>query len=150
MRGLIIRKARETDLHEIKSLMRELIETLESREGIDENAVFENCREILKAPNAHLLVAELNGEIVGALHLNIRRTILHSAPSGLIDELVVSGEHKGEGIRGKLIEAAVEVCRELGCVEVEVSTEIGNLKAREFYRNRGFEETAVLLEMDLE
>lgn len=65
MRGLIIRKAREADLHEIKSLMRELIEALESREGIDENAVFENCRKILKAPNAHLLVAELNGKIVG-------------------------------------------------------------------------------------
>ncbi|WP_461865111.1 GNAT family N-acetyltransferase [Thermococcus sp.] len=67
-----------------------------------------------------------------------------------MDELVVSGEHRGEGIGRKLIEAAVELCRELGCVEVEVSTEIGNLKAREFYRSMGFEETAVLLEMNLE
>ncbi|AIF68655.1 hypothetical protein PAP_01065 [Palaeococcus pacificus DY20341] len=150
MSDLIIRKARESDLHEIKSLMVELIETLESEEGINKNAILENCRKILKAPNAHLLVAELNGKIVGALHLNIRRTILHSAPSGLIDELVVSKEHRGMGIGGNLIEAAVELCRELGCVEVEVSTEISNLRAREFYKSMGFEESGILLEMDLD
>jgi len=158
-----IRKAQESDLHEIKSLMLELIESLESEEGIDENVVLKNCRKILKAPNAHLLVAELDGEIVGVLHLNVRRTLLHSAPSGLIDELVVSERHRGKGIGRKLIEAAVELSdllpalkgrlsrgKGLKCAEIEVSTEISNLKAREFYKSMGFEEIGVLLEMDLD
>ncbi len=150
MKDVHIRKAQESDLHEIKNLMLELIESLESEEGIDENAILKNCRKILKAPNAHLLVAELDGEIVGVLHLNVRRTLLHSAPSGLIDELVVSERHRGKGIGRKLIEAAVELCKGLKCAEIEVSTEISNLKAREFYKSMGFEEIGVLLEMDLD
>lgn len=150
MNNLIIRKAQESDLYQIKTLMLELIESLQNKEGIEEDSIFENCKEILKAPLSHLLVAELNGKIVGALHLNIRKTILHPAPSGLIDELVVSTEHRGHGIGSKLVEAAVELCRELGCTEVEVSTEINNFKAREFYKSMGFEEIGSLLEMELE
>ena len=121
MKDVHIRKAQESDLHEIKSLMLELIESLESEEGIDENVVLKNCRKILKAPNAHLLVAELDGEIVGVLHLNVRRTLLHSAPSGLIDELVVSERHRGKGIGRKLIEAAVELSDLLPAVNGEGS-----------------------------
>ncbi|EHR79752.1 hypothetical protein OCC_02209 [Thermococcus litoralis DSM 5473] len=150
MSDLIIRKAQESDLNEIKSLIIELIETLESQEGIDENAVFENCKKLLTTPNAYLLVAELNGKVVGALHLNIRRTILHSAPSALIDELVASKELRNQGIGRKLIRAAMELCKELRHTEIEVSTEISNLKAREFYKSMGFEEVGILLEMDLD
>jgi RimJ/RimL family protein N-acetyltransferase len=38
---------------------------------------------------------------------------------------------------------------ELGCCEVEVSTEKSNAKARRFYKSCGFAEDAVLMEIDL-
>jgi deoxycytidylate deaminase len=40
-------------------------------------------------------------------------------------------------------------CCRLGCVELEVSTEKTNAAARRFYRQCGFDEDAVLLEMAL-
>jgi ribosomal protein S18 acetylase RimI-like enzyme len=48
-----------------------------------------------------------------------------------------------------LVLAAIEKCRQLGCCEVEVSTEKTNLKARKFYKRYGFEERGMLFEMDL-
>ena len=75
---------------------------------------------------------------------------MHPGPSGLIDELVVSESSRGRGIGKKLIEAVTEKCRELGCSEVEVSTEQSNTAARQFYKSCGFDGESVLLEMDLE
>ena len=75
---------------------------------------------------------------------------MHPLPSGLIDELVVTKESRNSGIGKRLILAAADKRRELGCCEVEVSTEKSNTKARGFYQSCGFDEDAVLLEMDLE
>jgi RimJ/RimL family protein N-acetyltransferase len=41
------------------------------------------------------------------------------------------------------------MCQNLGCDEIEVSTEKENTKARDFYKNCGFDEDAVLLERGL-
>jgi GNAT superfamily N-acetyltransferase len=68
----------------------------------------------------------------------------------LIDELVVAKTYRGRGIGKVLIEAATDKCRELGCCEVEVSTEMTNDKARAFYKSCGFKEDSVLLEYDLD
>jgi ribosomal protein S18 acetylase RimI-like enzyme len=87
---------------------------------------------------------------VGFINFSTRRTTMHLAPSGLIDELVVSRRSRGTGIGKHLIQSAVDRCRELGCCEVEVSTEKSNTRARRFYRACGFEEDAVLLELDLD
>ena len=49
-----------------------------------------------------------------------------------------------------LISGVIDRCRQLGCCEVEVSTLMRNEKARTFYKKCGFDEDAVLLEMDLD
>lgn len=66
-----------------------------------------------------------------------------------IDELIVRKEYQRRGTGRKLVAAAIETCRELGCCEAEVSTEKTNRKALQFYRKCGFEERGVLLEADL-
>jgi ribosomal protein S18 acetylase RimI-like enzyme len=87
--------------------------------------------------------------VVGFINFTTRRTVLHGGLSGLIDELVVAEEYRRRGIGKRLVAAAVDKCRQLGCREVEVSTQKTNLEAREFYKDCGFEEHAVLLEMHL-
>jgi GNAT superfamily N-acetyltransferase len=61
----------------------------------------------------------------------------------------VTAEHQGKGIGKQLVLAVMETCRQLGCCEVEVSTEQTNLKARQFYRKCGFDKTEILFELDL-
>ncbi|MDI3543065.1 MAG: hypothetical protein PWP57_668 [Candidatus Atribacteria bacterium] len=86
MNHILIRKADESDLPTMEKIMMELINSMDNKEGIDASAVFENCQSLLKENNSHLLIAEINREMVGFINFTIRRTILHSGPSGLIDE----------------------------------------------------------------
>ena len=149
MDNILIREARQSDLPMIEKLMAELSDSVDNDEGFDMDVVSENLRILLRDDSFHLLVAEANGSVVGVISLAIRRTILHSGPSGLIDELVVTGSYRGKGVGGQLINAAIEKCEKLGCCEIEVSTEFTNANARKFYNDCGFEERGVLFEKDL-
>jgi ribosomal protein S18 acetylase RimI-like enzyme len=114
------------------------------------HSLIENCRSLLKGPDNYSLVARCDGETADFINFTTRKTIMHTSSSGLIDELVVSRNRRGQGIGKKLVLAAADKCRELGCSEIEVSTEKSNRNARRFYKNIGFEENAVLLEMGLD
>lgn len=141
--------ANESDLPTIKSLLNELASVVENRQGLDMQVTAENLAVLLKEPGSYLLVARDGDEVVGFINFMVRRTALHAGLSGLIDELVVRQGIRGSGVGRLLIMAAADTCRQLGCVELEVSTEKTNAAARWFYRKCGFNEDAVLLEMAL-
>ena len=149
MDNILIRQAIKSDLPAIRELMLELIDSVDSAEGFDIDKIPENCHNLLGNADSHILVAESNGSIVGVINFIFRKTLLHSGGSGLIDEIVVSKAYRGRGIGKRLMDAAVEICRQSGCCELEVSTEITNTRARKFYESFGFEETGVMLEKDL-
>ncbi len=147
---LTIEAAKKADLPAIKSLLTELMEAMTDTEGFDIEQSILNCRKLMKDPTHQMLVARDNGCILGFINFTTRKTIMHRNSSGLIDELVVSKNSRGTGVGKQLIQAVIDKCRQLGCSEVEVSTEKNNLNARRFYKACGFEEEAVLLEIDLE
>ncbi len=144
-----IEPATETDLPSIKPLLLELVDAIENREGFSVEQSVENFRILVKDPAYYMLLARDGDNILGFVNFTTRRTIMHPRPSGLIDELIVSRRSRSSGIGKKLVMGAINKCRELGCCEVEVSTEKSNIKARRFYKACGFEEDAVLLEIDL-
>ena len=149
MKDILIREARKTDLSAIGKLLEDLINAMDDTEGIDIGIAIKTCERILNDASSHILVAAMEGTPVGFINFTIRQTILHRSPSALIDELVVAEEYQGKGVGKQLVLAALEKCRQLGCCEVEVSTEKTNLKAREFYKKCGFEERGMLFEADL-
>lgn len=149
MTDIIIREAKESDLITIRELTLELLETMGDTEGIDIKLIAENCQNLLSEANSHILVAEIEGIIVGFVNFTTRKTILHRGLSGLIDELIVAESYHGKGIGRQLLSIAIEKGRKLGCCEVEVSTEKTNIKAREFYIQCGFTERGELFEIDL-
>ena len=149
MSEILIREAKESDLLTIGKLTLELIETMGNTEGIDIQLIAENCRNLFSEANSYILVAEIEGIIVGFVNFTTRKTILHRGLSGLIDELIVAKSYRGKGIGKQLLLSAIKKSCQLGCCEVEVSTEKTNTKAREFYRQYGFIERGVFFEMDL-
>ena len=104
---------------------------------------------IFKHDNAHFLIAEEEGEVVGFAHFTTRLTILHRGPSAVVEEIAVKSSKRGQGIGEKLLSEVVENCKKIGCSEVEVSTENSNEKARAFYKKLGFSDDAVLFEKHL-
>jgi len=98
VKNIFIREAKESDLPAIENLALQLIESMESKEGIDLQGIYKNFRNLLKDSNSHILVAEVNGTVVGFISFAIHRTLLHIGLSGLIDELIVDKKHRGKGI----------------------------------------------------
>jgi len=146
---ITIEPAQEADLPSIRLLLVELMEAMNDTEGFDIDRAVGNCRTLMNSPSHYVFVARQGNRVVGFVNFATRQTVLHPAPSALIDELVISENSRGMGVGKLLIQAVVDKSRELGCCEIEVSTEKTNAKARRFYKTCGFEEDALLLEMDL-
>jgi GNAT superfamily N-acetyltransferase len=149
MSHILIREATKSDLPAIGKLLEDLTNAMDDTEGIETGIAIKTCEHLLNYASSYFLVAAMEGTPVGLINFTIRQTILHRSPSALIDELVVAEEYQGKGVGKQLVLAAIEKCRQLGCCEVEVSTEKTNLKARKFYKRYGFEERGMLFEMDL-
>jgi len=147
---ITIQPATENDLPSIKPLLLELMDAMKNTAGFDVEKSIENCRSLIKDPANHMLVARDKDSILGLVNFTTRKTITHPRPSGLIDELIIAKRSRNSGIGKQLILATINKCREVGCCEVEVSTEKSNIQARQFYKACGFKEDAVLLEMDIE
>jgi GNAT superfamily N-acetyltransferase len=146
---ILVRKAKKSDLPAIRRLLRELVNVMDDTECVDLRIALRTCERLLKDSRSHFLVAATEGIPVGFIHFVVRQTVLHRSPSALIDELVVTKEYQGKGIGKQLVLATIEKCRQLGCCEVEVSTEKTNVEARKFYKNCGFSKTEILFEADL-
>ena len=149
MKDILVREAIESDLPAVGKLLEGLVDAMDSTEGIDTEIALKNYERLLSDAGSHFLVAAREGTPVGFINFTVRQTILHQGPSALIDELVVAEEYRGKGVGRQLVQAAIEKCRQIGCCEVEVSTEKANLKARKFYKQCGFEERGTLFEVDL-
>ena len=145
-----ILEAIEADLPAMETLLVELINTLENSEGFDPQRLRQNCRLLINRADSHLLVAKINAIVVGLINFSLHQTATAPGMSGLIDELIVSKDYRGQGIGKQLISVAINRCRQLGCCELEVCTGKANTKAREFYKHCGFEEDAVLLAMNFD
>ena len=147
--SLVVREASEADLEAVVGLVRELAGTLGDQEGIDPSGVRERLPEVLSDPRSRIFVAELDGEVVGLVHVCLRRSLLHRGPSGIVEELIVSKRHRDRGVGKRLLSAAIEWCRERGCAEVEVSTGWGNAAGLALYRGLGFTERGIWLEREV-
>ena len=149
MKDIFVRKATESDLPTIGKLLEDLTDAMDNTEGFDIGTALKTCEHLLNDASSYFLVAATEETTVGFINFTIRQTILHRSPSALIDELVVAEEYQGKGGGKQLVLAAVERCKQLGCCEVEVSTEKTNFKARKFYKKCGLEERGMLFEEDL-
>jgi GNAT superfamily N-acetyltransferase len=146
---ILIREATESDLPAIGKLLEDLTDAMYNTEGIDIGIALKTCQHLLHDAGSRFLIAAMEGTPVGFIYFTVRQTILHRGPSALIDELVVAKEYQGRGVGKQLVLVAIEECKQLGCCEVEVSTEKTNIKARKFYKKCGLEERGMLFEVDL-
>ena len=144
-----------------------LIGQLRAQEGLDEPVTAESVLAYMDDPAASVFVAietTIEGDaadpvepaakgavaVLGVLSLRIMLDLFHGRPTALIQEFVVHEAARGRGIGGALLDAALDRSRELGCVEVGVTTGEHNDAGQAAYRSRGFECDGVYFERHLE
>ena len=137
-----IRHAGPGDEGAIVRLVREMAEGEGDVSAVDEHYV----RHFLASPVSGALLAHDGDDAVGLLSYAIVPGLFHTADSGLIEMLIVTGARRGEGIGRRLVETALRLFRDAGCAEASVSTGAENETAQKVYADAGLTEASVLLE----
>jgi GNAT superfamily N-acetyltransferase len=66
--------------------------------------------------------------------------LAHSgAPSGVVEDVAVRAGQRGQGIGKRMMEFALERCREAGCYKMALSSNLRREEAHRFYDSLGFE-----------
>lgn len=108
-----------------------------SRDTADEGArewyTEERIRTEINSPDAHVLVAEVEGDIVGFVHG------VWSDDEGHVMRVYVDPDERGAGIGTALLDAVVGALFEQGADSIRGMVLAENELGNEFYRSRGFE-----------
>ena len=135
---VVIREALEEDLPGVLALY--------AQPGLDDGHTLTvekaklHYRRFKQYPNYRLFVAELNGAIVGTFALLIMDNLAHlGAPSGVVEDVVVTEDLRGKGIGRRMMEAALAICRESGCYKMALSSNLKREAAHAFYESLDFE-----------
>jgi GNAT superfamily N-acetyltransferase len=133
-----IRKATLGDGEAVIELLRTLLipagEVPESWQ--DENQIF---RLLVENPElGAILIAEENGEVAGVTTLSYPVALRCRGPYSCVEENIVDERHRGRGIGGALLDAAIAEATARGCDEIQVNAP--GEKSYPLYLRHGFED----------
>ncbi|MGZ4199439.1 MAG: N-acetyltransferase family protein [Thermoleophilia bacterium] len=137
-----VRDARPDEAAQVADLIRELART----EDVESGVTAEQVQAYQRYGDSGILVAELDGRLVGVLSYFIRPGLFHGGRWGYIDELIVTASARGKGVGDALVAEAMERFVAAHCREAGVSTVFGNDPAAALYRKHGLVDEALLLE----
>ena len=149
--GLVIRRGTEADLPRVEELLA-LGAVPGTRE--EQRAEPERSRDALREidrSGSVLLVAEVDGEVVGMCQLIVFRHI--QAAGGRcaeIESVHVHPDRRGHGIGTAIMRHAVERARALGCYRVQLTSNTVREDAHRFYESLGFSPTHVGFKLSLD
>jgi len=131
-----IREVNEVDERIVAAMARLIPQLSRSNPPPDAGAL----SDIVAAEASVLLVAEVDGEIVGSLTLALFRI-----PTGLrawIEDVVVDGSARGRGVGEALNRAAIDRASDAGATTVDLTSRPSREAANRLYQRLGFEERA--------
>lgn len=153
MKRVEFRKAERKDLPSIVRLLAE--DELGSRRERYEDPLpesyFNAFEWIENDPNHELIVAELNGEVIGTLHLMFLPSI--SYRGGLraqVESVRVDGRHRGRRIGSEMMRWVVERAKGRGAHLVQLTSHKSREDAHRFYERLGFTKSHVGMKLSLE
>jgi GNAT superfamily N-acetyltransferase len=136
-----IQKASEQDIPRIVELYEELTE---EKIRVSPERLKSVFNQIESMPGHWLLVADVDGLVVGTVLLQIVPHLSHNAhPWGIVENMVVDPRYRKLGIGRILIDRIKELCRDAGCYKVQLLSHKKRVEAHRFYRSLGFEDSAL-------
>ena len=128
---MIIRDARPADTSAVRRLIGQLADAPDEAEF---RARFER---VVATPGHRIIVAELEGEVVGVLHV-FERPALEKPCEAVVQALVVDGGRRGAGIGETLMREAEAWAPARKLASTALHTRIDREEARLFYERIGY------------
>lgn len=113
------------------------------RGGWDEAEMRRKVVEDVDAGN--ILVAELNGRLLGCVYLDVREADLHRPQSAFLAWMAIVPEARGKGLGSALTDASLAWARSRGHAAIAIDWRVTNLLASRFWPSRGFRTTFLRL-----
>lgn len=85
-----------------------------------------------------LLVARVDGTVVGVAFLSWIHSLEHQGPSAWLDEVYVDPAHRGRGLGRRLVEEALAHARAEGRPAVDLEVDADHAAIADLYRRMGF------------
>src|SRR2546421_5230082 len=106
-----------------------------------EPSAVERRLERLQVVGDRVVVAEVEGKVVGLAHLQVTPALERERPAAKIGALVVDDAHRGRGIGRALVQAIEDEARLRGCELLFLTTAERRDAAHAFYERLGLEHT---------
>lgn len=90
------------------------------------------------------------GRVIGTLQITYLAGLsLQGALRGQIEAVRIAADRRGERLGQRLLEWAVEMCRERGCKVVQLTTNKRRADAHRFYERLGFKASHIGYKLEL-
>jgi glucosamine-phosphate N-acetyltransferase len=133
MDDLIIRELEEKDL---ANGFLTTLDSLRETSSMNNDKVVEIFKKIKSNPEHHIIIAEINGKIIGTTTLLIEPKFIHQGGLvGHIEDVVVDKNFQGKKIGEKIIKYVLEFSKNYGCYKTILDCS-DNVKP--FYEKLGF------------
>jgi len=118
----------------------------------DGHIIYYNLEEYVKADNTHLVVAEINGVLVGSGYGQIRKNqdYFKYPEYGYIGFMFTEEEHRGKGIAKIIIEALNNWFQSRNITEIRLTVYDKNPPAIHAYEKAGFGKHLIEMRMNLD
>lgn len=87
----------------------------------------------------HILVIKEENKTIGMLNLLYTVSTALGARVGILEDMVISRDHRSQGLGSKLIKFAIDFAKDNGCKRLTLLTDADNTSAHRFYIDKGFE-----------
>lgn len=152
MSAMNIRRAREADVAAIVAMLADdpLGRSREDAGPPLARAYLDAFAAIDRDPNQFLAVMTEGDEVIGTLQITFLAGLsLRGAWRGQIEAVRVAANRRGEGLGRRLLNWAIDKCRERGCRVLQLTTNKSRLDAHRFYERLGFKASHVGYKLEL-
>ena len=138
MNPFTIRKATKNDLPDILNLY--LQAGFDDQETLDLSSAEKILEQMHHYPCYDVYVAIQDEKVIGTFTLLIMNNLAHQgAPSGIVEDVVVSSDCRGQGVGKQMMAYAMKECQKAECYKLSLSSNIKREDAHHFYEKIGFE-----------
>ncbi len=154
MEGVIIRKATGKDLDTLLVFEQGVIEAERPFDKTlkDDPIRYYNLNEMMNDPNVHLVVAELNHEIIGSGYARIEnaKPFLQHPKHAYLGFMYVCPKERGKGINQEIIKELKQWSLLKNITELRLDVYKNNAPAIKAYEKTGFAQHMIEMRMGIE
>ncbi len=140
---MLLRQAVAADIDSLLKLLDQLF-TIEQDFSVDPDKQRRGLELLLQSNLAYVVVAELEAEVVAMASLQIVISTAEGGRAGLLEDVVVSQEHRGRGIGQSILEHITQWAKKNKLTRLQLLADQDNQAALDFYHHQHWSRTSLL------